>query len=98
MEQILAGIFSEKGMVYGLFAISFLLFVAKGLPFLINKIFTQQAALQEAQHALYKTELGNITQAFIKSITDSNAWHQTHSAELQEIKGIIDKRFQSRSR
>ncbi len=86
MEQILAGIFSEKGMVYGLFAISFILFVTKGLPFLINKIFTQQAALQEAQHELYKTELSSITQAFITSINTSNEWHRSHSKDLKEIK------------
>lgn len=85
-------------MVYGLFMISFLLFIYKGLPFLINKIFTQQAALQEAQHELYKTELNSITQAFITSINTSNEWHKSHSEDLKEIKGIIDKRFQSRSR
>lgn len=98
MEQILASIFSEKWMVYGLFMITFLLFLYKGLPFLINKVFTTQAALQEAQHQLYKTELQNITQAFITSINTSNEWHKSHSDDLKEIKGIIDKRFQSSSR
>jgi hypothetical protein len=105
MEQIIATIFSEKGIIYGLFALSFILAVWKGIPALFNLIFTQQAALQQAQHQLYKEELNNITQTFMQSITLSNEWHQSHSAELkknsdtlEKISGILEKKYQVRSR
>jgi len=105
MEQIIATIFSEKGIIYGLFALSFILAVWKGIPALFNLIFTQQAALQHAQHQLYKEELNNITQTFMQSITISNEWHQYHSLELKKnsdildkISNIIEKKYQQRSR
>jgi hypothetical protein len=105
MEQIIATIFSEKWIIYGLFALSFILAVWKGIPALFNLIFTQQAALQQAQHQLYKEELNNITQTFIQSINISNEWHQSHSAELKKnsnilenISNIIEKKYQQRSR
>lgn len=105
MEQIIATIFSEKWVIYGLFALSFILAVWKGIPALFNLIFTQQAALQHAQHQLYKEELNNITQTFLQSISITNEWHQSHSAELkknsnilEKITGILEKKCQARPR
>jgi hypothetical protein len=42
MEQIIASIFSEKGLVFGLFALMFILAVWKGIPAVFNLIFVQQ--------------------------------------------------------
>lgn len=112
MEQILATIFSEKGVIYWLFALSFILAVWKWVPALFNLIFTQQGELQKAQHQLYKEELNNITQTFIQSVSLSDAWHKSHSEELKQnreetkkhtdqllkISDILEKKYQSRSR
>lgn len=112
MEQILANIFSEKWLVFGLFALMFILAVWKGIPAVFNLIFIQQWELQKAQHQLYKEELNNITQTFIQTMTVSNGWHQSHSEELKanreetakhtiqllQISEILDKKYQSRSR
>lgn len=111
MEQILANIFSEKWLVFGLFALMFILAVWKGIPAVFNLIFTQQGELQKAQHQLYKEELNNITQTFLQSISQSDIWHKSHSEELRQnreeskkhteqlnkISEILDKKYQSRS-
>lgn len=99
METILQEIFSEKGIIYGLFLLSCLLLLFRGFPYMITKFFE----LQEKQHAAYKEELEQITSTFMTSVNASNAWHQSHSSKLDEIKVMVndiveDKKFQSRSR
>lgn len=112
MEQIIANVFSEKGLVFWLFAAIVVLAVWKGIPAVFNLIFVQQGALQAAQHSLYKEELTNITQTFMQSISLSDAWHRSHSEELKQnreetkkhtdqlikISDILEKKYQSRSR
>lgn len=112
MEQIIATIFSEKWLVFGLFALTFILWVWKGIPAVFSLIFVQQWELQKAQHQLYKEELNNITQTFIQSISLSDIWHKSHSEELKQnraesqrhteqldrISEILDKKYQSRPR
>jgi hypothetical protein len=96
MDQIIAKIFSEQGIISALFVISFIGFIMKGIPFLINKIFSQQ----DLQHQMYKMELQNITDVFkdsVKTISDnSTAWHSQHSKDLQDIKIILNKKYQGK--
>lgn len=94
MEEIFLTIFSEKWMIYALFAFSFLMAVFKGIPYAVSKfeaVVKQFADLTKEQHTMYERSLNKISDNFVSQIATSNEWHKSHNDHLARIEEGIKK-------
>ena len=94
MEQILITIFSEKGIIYGLFVFSFFMAIYKGVPYAVAKfeaVVKQFAELKQEQHKMFETSLNKISETFVNQIATSNEWHKSHNEHLARIEEGIKK-------
>lgn len=94
MEQILITIFSEKGIIYGLFVFTFFMTVYKWIPYLVSKfdnVVKQFTELSAQQQTIFKNSLDKISESFLSQIATSNEWHKSHAEHLSRIEEGIKK-------
>lgn len=92
MEQILITIFSEKGIIYGLFVLIVLMIIYKWIPYAANKfdlIVKQFTELSAQQQTIFKNSLDKISETFLNQIATSNEWHKSHAEHLARIEEWI---------
>lgn len=94
MEELIVTIFSEKGIIYGLFVFIVIMTVYKWIPYIVSKFdavidkFGQQI---KEQNNFFKEELKNISETFINKVTSSDEWHKQHHARLNRVEEWIEE-------
>lgn len=103
--QVLQLIFSEKGIMAWLFAFTFIVFVWKGIPFLLDKFdsllklhATMQSDLllahadsQKRQERIFENTIDKIVTTLMESTNQSKAWHEEHSREIKWVNEEVKK-------
>ncbi len=92
MEQILITIFSEKGIIYGLFVLIVLMIIYKWIPSAANKfdlIVKQFSDITLQQQNTFKESLDKISESFLSKIATNNEWHKSHAEQLSRIEEWI---------
>lgn len=92
MEELLITIFSEKGIIYGLFVLIVLMIIYKGIPYAANKfdaIVKQFSDITLQQQTTFKDSLDKISESFLNQIATSNEWHKSHAEHLSRIEEWI---------
>jgi predicted PurR-regulated permease PerM len=92
MEELLITIFSEKGIIYGLFVLMVLMIIYKGIPYAAGKfdmIVKQFADITLQQQNTFKDSLDKISETFLNQIATSNEWHKSHNEHLARIEELI---------
>lgn len=89
-------VFSEKGIIGGLFVFAFLVFVWKGIPFAIKQyqtLLTTHATMQSdllkaheesqrRQQTLFENSIDKVTTTFMEAFQSTKEWNEHHSKEL----------------
>lgn len=92
MEEQLITIFSEKGIIYGLFVLIVLMIIYKWIPYAANKfdlIVKQFSDITLQQQNTFKASLDKISETFLNQIATSNEWHKSHAEHLSRIEEWI---------
>lgn len=94
-ETLLENIFTEKGIIYGLFVlivISVIYAIRIGIPHLFAYVQNLAEGYQEQlreQNLFYKDNLDSIAAHFLQNMADHNVWHVRHDEQLKEIRSNI---------
>ena len=90
-ETMLQDLFTEKGVVYGLFVlivVSAIYAVRIGVPHLFSYVRELAESYQEQlreQNLFYKENLDSITSHFLQNMAAHNIWHVRHNKQLKEM-------------
>lgn len=105
MEEIFLKVFSETGIIAGLFVATFLAFLWRGIPAIFKEfedltrehkeeIRVNQEKFQESfnkQRITFEETMRQIVVTFNSQIEKSNSWHDKHAQNLDEIKSLLKK-------
>jgi hypothetical protein len=111
MDEIIAKLFTEQSIDTALFASTFILFIWKGIPYILKKfddlqvshaqmqkdLLDAHAESQKRQQNLFESSIQKLTDTFVWSINQSKIYHEAHSKDLREIKTILQAKYQSKS-
>ena len=90
--EILKQVFNEWGLIYLLFFMIVGWAVLKGVPYIANKfdsMITNFTTTIKEQQEIFRDSLNKISNDFVIQIEKSNAWHESHSKELREIRDLL---------
>ena len=82
MEELLITIFSEKGIIYGLFVLIVLMIIYKGIPYAASKfdmIVKQFSDITLKQQNTFKESLDKISESFLNQKAMSGTNHMLNT-------------------